>query len=179
MLSTYASHFEDVSVYFIDGSPTPLITQKLMDYGDLSVDGLTPELREVVRYERKGKLQTSRYGKRKYPKLKLSCIFAEFSEAVQGTFYDMVHATPGSAFAARRSTYGLAPGAVLALDIKFVNETSVAGGVDSGLYLHDCTFDDISYEKGEPDKMSISITVEGGVDGSFDSIFGVNLAEGP
>jgi hypothetical protein len=59
------------------------------------------------------------------------------------------------------------------------NETSVAGGVDSGLYLHDCTFDDISYEKGEPDKMSISITVEGGVDGSFDSIFGVNLAEGP
>jgi hypothetical protein len=176
-LCNYAAHFEDVRIYLIDLNG--LITTALMDYGDFSIDGLLPNLREIVRYERKGRHQTSRYGKRKYPKGKLSCVFAEFSETGVGTFYDMIHATPGTPFVTRRSTYGVAPGAVLALDIKLVNEVFVAGGVNSGLYLHDCTFDDCTFEAGEPDKMSLSFTVEGDVDGTFDALTGPDLTEGP
>lgn len=167
-LSTFVKHFEDLTLAIADGTATtPLSATANLDNGDLSLSGLTPDLREVVAYERKGSLQTLRLGKRVYPTGTFTCQFAEFSESSVGTVLDMIFGTAATPFAARVSTLG-ANAQVTAFDLTLTVEgTDYGDSADSTLTLNDVVFTSVDWSMGEPASLSLAFTVYGAVSGDL------------
>jgi len=167
-LSQFVKHFEDVALTLADGTATtPLTATGLLDVGDVAIQGLTPALRELVKYERKGAFQTARLGKRVYPTGSFSAQFAEFSEAAVGTFLDMIFKTAGTPYAAAVSTLG-ASAQVDTRNLTIDVEGSDYG--DSGdheLVLGHIFFTSVDWSMGEPASLAFSFEVLGAVSGDL------------
>jgi hypothetical protein len=165
-LSTFVKHYEDIKVTFKDGTAvTPLSCVCNLDQGDISVQNIKKILREVVKYERKGKLQSVRHGKRIYPSGSFTMQFAEFSETTSGTLYDFLHGSAGTPYAARKSTIqGGVAKAVFTCDITIDCEGTDYNDVDSDITFEDC---DVTWEwsVGEPATCKISFEVLGAITG--------------
>jgi len=143
---------------------TPLSTTVQFDQGDVSISGLMDKLRDVQAIEANGVFIDLRHTTRTYPSGSVTGYVSELSESGTSTVMDMIHATSGSAYAARVSTRTL--GDVITFDITFAVEGTDYGGVDGTITLEDCriTWD---YSQSDVDTVSFSFTCYGAISGDL------------
>jgi hypothetical protein len=79
---TVVRHDTDGSITLLDGTGTPVTIVVPFTQGDLTIDGLSKDLREVVAYQSRGTLHSIRYGDKTFPTVtftamtNVSCTFS-------------------------------------------------------------------------------------------------------
>lgn len=149
-----------------DATPTTPL-EKVLDFenGDISITGLANVLREVVKYERRGRLHGVGLGARTYPQLTFTATLAEWTNNAsgEGTLLDLVKAKAGGDYAARIGTLG-ADHPVICLDLEYKFTDFAAA--DHDFTLHDChiTWD---FSEGDPSTLSFTAEVLGEISGDL------------
>jgi len=160
--STVIKHFTDGSIVFSDGTGTPVTLTIPFTAGDLTVSGLAQKLREVVRYETRGVLNSIRHGARTYPTMSFTAQLADYSDATDGTAIDYVlrqNSYSGNTTVSTNSTE------VYTFDIILTVEgTDHGDSADHVITMTNvsCTID---IAEGEPNTLTVNGEIHGGYDG--------------
>lgn len=160
--STVIKHFTDGSIQLKDGTGTPVTFDLPFTQGDMSISGLSQQLRAVNAYESRGKLHSLRHGARTYPTCSINLMLADYSDGTDETAVDFI--TKAGAFSGNLSGHGANADVYTIAEIVLTIEgTDHGDAADHTITLKDvyATFD---LSEGEPNTMAISGTIYGPVD---------------
>ena len=164
-VSTIVKNFAAGSLILKDGAGTPASLSVDFDNGDFSLSGLTKDLREVAKYERRGSLQSVAYGARTYPTGSFTAMMTQFTDSSAGTLADFLLKT--GAFSSNVSTQGTGSGLPYTVQLVFTVEgTDFGDSADHTFTLDDCRVS-LDFYEGDPDSFSVSFEVLGAITGDL------------
>ena len=160
--SAVIKHFTDGTIVFSDGTGTPVTLTIPFTTGDLTVSGLAQKLREVVRYETRGSLNSIRHGARTYPTMAFTAQIADYSDATDGTAID--YALKQNSYSGN-TTVSTNSAEVYTFDIILTIEgTDHGDAADHVITMTNVSFN-IDISEGEPNTLTVNGEIHGGYDG--------------
>lgn len=158
--STIIKQDTDGTITLLDGTGSPITHAVPFTQGDLSIEGLGPALREVVRHETRGTLHSVRYGARTYPTISFSAMVADYSDGTDQTAVDFI--LKNGSYSSNVSTLGSGAEVYtfsVQLDIEGTDHGDAADHQIVALNV-DGT---LSVTEGQPNTISFSGTVNGAI----------------
>ena len=157
--STVVKNFADGSIALFDGAGSPNTINVSFSQGDLSIDGLVEDQREVSAYETRGVLKSVRKTTRVYPTGSFNLMLTDLTDASDTTVIDFC--LKQGSFNGNTTT--LSGSDVYAIKIGLTIEgTNYGDSNDHTITLDDCRVT-MALAEGDPSTVSVSFTCYGAI----------------
>tara|TARA_R100000664_G_C2719519_1_gene113483 strand:+ start:268 stop:759 length:492 start_codon:yes stop_codon:yes gene_type:complete len=157
--STVVKNFSDGSISLFDGAGSPNTISAAFSQGDLSIDGLVEDQREISAYETRGVLKSVRKTTRIYPTGSFTIMLTDLTDASDTTVVDFC--LKQGSFNGNTTT--LSGSDVYAIKIGLTIEgTNYGDANDHTITLDDCRVT-MALAEGDPSTVSVSFTCYGAI----------------
>ena len=157
--STVVKNFADGTLALFDGAGSPNTITASFSQGDMSIDGLVEDQREISAYETRGVLKSVRKTTRVYPSGSFSIMLTDLSDASDTTVVDFC--LKQNSFSGNTST--LTGSDVYAIKITLAVEgTNFGDANDHSITLDDCRCT-LAIAEGDPSTVTVSFTCYGAI----------------
>jgi len=157
---TVVRHDTDGSITLLDGAGSPVTIVVPFTQGDLTIDGLSKDLREVVAYQSRGTLHSIRYGDKTFPTVSFTAMLTTVMSASLENAVDFLRK---SNFYSGNITQSTNSAEVFTVGLKLTIEGTAHGASkDDVITLTNvsCTF---SIGEGRPNVLTVNGTVYGSI----------------
>ena len=157
--STVVKNFSDGPIQLADGAGSPNTITASFSQGDLSIDGLVEDQREISAYETRGVLKTVRKTSRIYPSGSFSIMLTDVSDAAD---------TPVVDFCVKQGSFNGNTSTLTGSDVYAVKITIAIEGTNFGdandhtIALDDCRCT-LAVAEGDPSTVTVSFTCYGAI----------------